>query len=200
MHFRALVISAILAGLTTMSPATAAGPSKFVTHLMGREPGEGKTFACFIRVYDDAHLTAHPEQNVRSMTVLVVAYSVLQYSYQLRMGFHFRGRLESLTTVAECGDSSGARDSLRGGALCAGPGESGKMRLVLEDDRSVLIVLPVGAHLWRPGPPDPTNTVNDAFGPDDKLFRLFRTALLQCDDQAIDDEEKAFLDRDSAGP
>src|SRR6201995_3223201 len=52
--------------------ATAANPEDFIKRLMGRTPGKGKTPACFSRVYDDAHLAAHPQQNVRTMTLLVL--------------------------------------------------------------------------------------------------------------------------------
>jgi hypothetical protein len=180
----------------TALPASAAAPSPFLARLMGRAPGEGKTFACFTRVYDDAHLAARPLQNVRAMDVLVVAYSTLDYGYQLRMGFRFRGRAEELTTVAECG-GAGDRppDSLRGVAVCAGPVGGGSMRVALDDDGSALMAIPNGAHLWRPGPPNPKDTVDDAFGPDDKLFRLTRTDLSNCADQMFDDEKKALLDR-----
>ena len=187
---RTLATFALSAALA--SPAVAAAPGEFVTRLMGRVPGEGKTFACFSRVYDEPHLAAHPGQNVRSLRVLAVAYSTLDYGYQLRMGFEFRGRPETLTTVAECGHSGLDRQ----GARCAGPSPGGSMHLALEADGSFLMFLPKGAHLWKPGPPNPQDTVDDAFGPADKRFRLARTVLSACDDQAIDDEEKALLDRD----
>jgi hypothetical protein len=149
---------------------------------MGRVPGEGKTFACFTRVYDAAHLAAHPAQNVRSMEALAVVYSAAaRESYQLRMGFRFRGRPEEFTTVAECGD-----------AVCAGPAP-GSMRVALDDGASVLMDIPDGAHLWRPGPPNPKDTLDDAFGPDDKRFRLYRTDLADCRDQMFDYERKALL-------
>jgi hypothetical protein len=37
--------------------------------------------------------------------------------------------------------------------------------------------------------------VRDAFADDDKHFRLTRAPLAQCDDQALDAQEKAVLDR-----
>ncbi len=191
MGFRILSAAALGIALAAVSSANAAEPGPFVTRLMGRAPGEGKTFACFTRVYDDRHLVAHPQQNVASLTLLAVAYSSLQYGYQLRIGLRFRDRAEPLSTVAECGVSR-ARNSLRHGAICAGIG--GTTRLAIENRRSILLRLPVGANLWRPGPPG-QSTVDDAFGADDKPFRLYRAALSHCDDQAIGVEEKALLDR-----
>ena len=37
--------------------------------------------------------------------------------------------------------------------------------------------------------------VKDALGPDDKVFRLDRARLSECEDQLFDDERKALLDR-----
>ena len=50
-----------LMALTLVSPAGAAEPSKLVSFLAGERPGEGKTFACFVRNYDGAHLARHPQ-------------------------------------------------------------------------------------------------------------------------------------------
>jgi hypothetical protein len=189
----AAVGTAMLGLIATASLAGAAEPSRFVSELIGARPGEGKTFACFTRVYDAAHLAAHPEQNVTAAEMLVVAYSSLDYAYQLRMGFRFRDHPQWLTTVAECGRTAGSRG---GGAVCAGPSDGGHMRLVLEGRRTVLITLPEGAALWKGGPPNPDDTVDDAFHADDRVFRLERVPLGRCDDQAIDGEERALLDRD----
>jgi hypothetical protein len=50
--------------------------------------------------------------------------------------------------------------------------------------------------LWAPGPNQKSDIVQNAFAEDDKHFRLTRAPLSQCDDQALDAEEKALLDRD----
>lgn len=174
------------------APVRAGQPGRFVTQLIGRSPGPGKTFACFSRIYDDAHLAGHPAQNLRSIRVLAVSYSNLDYAYQLRMGFEFRGHPETLTSVAECGHDEPVGESAR----CAGPVGGRTMGLSVEGHRSILLNLPDGAHLWKPGPPKPKDTVNDALGPDDKLIRLYRTHLADCADQSLDAEEKALLERD----
>jgi hypothetical protein len=48
------------------------------------------------------------------------------YSYQVSLAFRFRDRADVLTGVAECGEGR-VRDSLRGGAYCAGPGDPGAL-------------------------------------------------------------------------
>ena len=193
MRFHWLVISAAQFCLAMAPSAQAAEPSQFLTDLMGRKPVAGKTFACYAWVYDDAHLASHPGQNVRALQVLVTAYLINgEIFYQLRMGLQLRDHPETFTTTGECGEGS-VPDSVRRGAVCAGPG--GAMRLSLDGKDSVLMSLPEGAELWPPGPPDPKNAVKDALGPDDKVFRLDRARLSDCEAQLFDDERKALLDR-----
>jgi hypothetical protein len=182
------MLAALLA-TSFVAHATAASP--FVTRLMGREPGPRKTFACFARDYDEAHRATHPAQNMQSVWVLAVAYASLDNAVQLRMSFRFEGRPETLTSVAECGRVHQSGDS----TLCAGPIGGGHMSLSLQGDHRILMNIPRGAHLWKPGPPSPSDTVDDAFGSDDRLFRLERTSLSRCLDQAFPDE-KALLERD----
>jgi hypothetical protein len=186
-------VGTVLLGLMLVSSARAAEPSKFVSFLAGKRPGEGKTFACFVTTYDDAHLSTHPQQNVRAVRMLATVYSNHDYSYQLRIGLNFRDRAESLSTVAECG-AGRERDTLRKAAVCAGIG--GKVLLAIENKNSVQLSLPLATGLWRPGPPQPNNPVNGAFAEDERHFRLTRAPLAQCDDHAIDEAEKAVLDRD----
>ena len=185
--------AAAVLGLTLVSPAAAAEPSKFVSVLVGKKPGEGKSFACFVRNYDGAHLARHPQQNVTAVRMLATVYSRLDYGYQLRIGLNFRDRAEPLSTVAECGAGK-ERNSLQKAAICAGMG--GDVRLAVENRKSVQLSLPLDTGLWRPGPPQPDNPVNGAFAEDDRHFRLTRAPLSQCEDQAIDAAEKAVLDRD----
>jgi hypothetical protein len=192
---RALMIAAVLASLAPMSPARAGAPTnEFLAHVVGRLYRGGETFACFSRQYEDAYLAAHPKQNAIFAKLLVSAHfreSSLDpkhdfYSYQLSMAFKFRGRSETLTTVAECGDGK-PRDSLRNGAVCAGPKAAGQSHLALQGDRSLLMTIPDGADLWAPGPMDQRHgIVKNPFGPDDKLIRLDRTDLSQCEDLAFD--------------
>ena len=189
---RALTVAAILAGLSPGFAERAAGSGdEFLARLLGGLYREGESFACFSRQYDAAHLAAHPGQRVTFVKALVSAYfreSPIAagrgaYAYQVSLAFRFRDRSETLPQVAECGD---AKDSLRYGASCAGPGVAG-MRLALEGDRSVAIAIPGGADLWAPGPIDKRHdTVRNPFGPDDEVFRLDRTDVSQCEDLAFD--------------
>jgi hypothetical protein len=175
--------------------ASPANPEDFIKKLMGRAPGKGKTPACFNRVYDDAHLAAHPQQNVRTMTLLVLIDSENPDSYDLRVGVNFRNRKHYFETEGDCVKPHPEDEA--GGAVtahCAVACDGGGIDVALKDNGSVLLTIPNGARMWRPGAED-NDTVHGAFGPDDKLFRVDRAALSECMPLAADKAEKALLAR-----
>ena len=190
---RTLIITATLAGIVPATQAHAAGPSnEFLANLVGRLYRQGESFACFSRQYDDAQLAAHPRQWVTFVKALFdvhfressLAPPSGSYMYQVSLAFKFRDRAETLTGVAECGDGT-PKDSLRSGANCAGPGDAGS-HLALDGQKVVVMTIPGGADLWMPGPVDKRHdTVKNPFGPDDRVFRLIRTDLKQCEDLAF---------------
>ncbi|HLW90143.1 MAG TPA: hypothetical protein VKS78_02425 [Roseiarcus sp.] len=197
---RTLTMLALLAGLPTPS-AQAAPSNQFLAHLLGHLYPDGETFACFSRRYDDTYLAAHPGQNVVFAKALVSAHfraSSLDrkydfYSYELGLAFRFRGRPETLTSSASCGDGR-PKDSLRDGAVCAGPAGApdaangtARMRVAVAGDHSMVMTIPNGSDLWAPGPIEQRHdVVKNPFGLDDKVFRLDRTDVSQCEDLAFD--------------
>jgi hypothetical protein len=191
---RSVILAALTAGAFASPGLAAESSNEFLAHLMGHLYRTGETFACFSRRYDDAYLAAHPRQNVVFAKALVAAYfrtSAVNpkngaYDYQVSLGFTFRGRSDVLTSVAECGEGK-IKDSLRDGAVCAGPvGSDGEMHLGL-DGRGLLMSIPNGSDLWAPGPVEKRHdTVKNPFGADDKIFRLDRTNLSECEDMAFD--------------
>jgi hypothetical protein len=194
-----LALLAALALSAWPTQAALAGPATssedFLTRLMGRAPGKGKTLACFNRVYDEPHLAAHPQQNVRAMTLLVAIDSENPDTYALRIGVNFRKQKHYFETEGDCirlhpeGEAGGANV-----AHCGVACDGGSIDVALKDNGSVLLTIPDGARVWRPGAED-NDTVHGAFGADDKLFRVDRTDLAQCLALAADKEEKAALRR-----
>lgn len=188
--FRRLLLAGATVALT--APAVAAGSGNpFLERLVGGLDRHEKSFACFSRQYDDAHLAAHPEQKVAYMKMLVKAYyneafppsAPGSYAYQVSLAFRLKERPETLTQVAECG---GRKDSRIRGAYCAGPGDKGA-HLTLDGKDAVVIAIRGGADLWAPGPIDQRHdTVKNPFGSDDKAFRLMRAGLKECEDLAFD--------------
>jgi len=182
----AFVATAFVLGLAV--PAMAA--EDFTAKLMGRAPGKGKTIACFNRVYDEAHLAAHPQQNVRAMMLMVSMSADDPDALDLRVGTNFRSRKILFQSEGNCAKPEAGSTSAHCSVACDG----GKIDVALKDNGSVLLSIPDGARVWRPGAPD-NDTERGAFAADDKLFRLDRAALNQCLPLAADKEEKAMLTR-----
>jgi hypothetical protein len=195
MFGRTLIIAAVLVGLASAQQAHGEGRgNEFLANLLGGGLSrQGESFACFSRQYSDEQLAADREQRVTYVKALIAAYFQESsfafvrgfYWYQVSLAFRFRDRAETLTQVAECGDGK-PRDSLWGGANCAGPGEGGS-HLALQGRQVLVIAIPNGADLWAPGPINQRHDiVKNPFGPDDKVFRLLRTDLKECEDLAFD--------------
>ena len=190
---RRALIAAVFGSLTFGRQAHAAtAGNKFLADLLGSPP-RGESFACFSRQYDDAQLAARPKQKVSFVKALIAAYrqqsslgpASSPYSYQVSLAFRFRDRADTLTGVAECGEGR-VKDSLAGGAYCAGPGDPGA-HLGLQGRQVLALTIPNGADLWAPGPVEKRHdTVKNPFGDDDKTFLLIRTNLSECEDLAFE--------------
>ena len=192
MLHRTLIAAAAVAVLASAQAARAAeAGNAFLASLLGGLPRQGESFACFSRQYDAAQLAAHPEQRVVYIKALVDAYyressfapASGAYSYAVSLTFRFRDRTETLTGRTHCGDRN---DSLQGGAQCVGP-QGAATHLALRGRQVLVVAIPNGADLWTPGPVEQRHdTVKNPFGRDDKIFRLVRTDLKECEDLAFD--------------
>jgi hypothetical protein len=172
----------------------------FQMRLFGRVPEDKPIHACFTRVYDAGHLAQHPRQNVRTMLVMVRA-EVDPPRYALRLGVTFRKSGAHFESAGGCGAIHDTADtdgtSASGAAAVAHCGvdcDGGSIDVAIKDAKSVLVSIPAGARIWRPG------SVNESdhskrFGSDDKVFRLDKTALTECLRLADDSAEKAAMRR-----
>ena len=196
-----LVCAGLLVGLALSSwipqaafADPAANAKDFTTRLMGRTPGKGVTYACFTRTYDEAHLAAHPKQNVRAMMLLVKIDPEAGEAYNLSIGVNFRSRKNLFETAGDCaaaptdGDEGGGKT-----AHCSIPCDGGPIQIALKDNGSILLTIPAGARVWRPGSINSDENIHGAFAEDDKLFRLDRASLSECAPEAVDKAEKAIL-------
>lgn len=188
---------AALSAFLAAAPAEAA-ESGFIAGFLGAEPSKtADSFACFNRVYDPAHLAQHPQQNVKTMTLLAVVDPANPDEVQLRFGVAFRSRKGMLETNGGCAVASGeggVAPSLTT-AHCNVDCDGGAIDVTPKTDGAVLVGIPAGARLWKPGADNPDDNVHGAFGPDDKLFRLDRAALGECLPLAVDKDERARLTR-----
>ena len=190
-------------GVTALSAFVAAAPARavesgFIAGFLGAEPSKSAdSFACFNRVYGPTHLASHPQQNVKTMTLLALVDPANPDEVQLRFGVTFRSRKGMLETNGGCavvGGEGGAAPSLTT-VHCNVDCDGGAIDVTLKTDGNVLIGIPAGARLWKPGADNPDDNVHGAFGPDDKLFRLDRAALGECLPLAVDKDERARLTR-----
>jgi hypothetical protein len=189
---RRVQIGTIASGavLLAASSMAAAAASSSDLALFGKDPGNGKAYACYTRHYDAAHLAAHPKQNTREMTLFVNSFvdSEMGRQYTLEIGVSFRKSKKLFQVSGGCGLSDDGKNALNCGIDCDG----GNIDVSVKDADSILVSIPDGARTWEPEsgeepPPDAK------FGPDDKLFRLDRTALQDCLSLIADDDIKAEI-------
>jgi hypothetical protein len=141
-------------------------------------------------------LAQHPRQNVRTMQLMVkVNQQPDGTNYGVRMGVTFR---KSGTHFESAGDCSSIHDNTgdKAAAHCGVDCDGGSIDVAIKDAKSVLVSIPVGARIWRPGSDgDEPGNARQRFGADDKVFRLDKVALTQCLPLADDKEEKAAMRR-----
>ena len=205
MTYRRIVagVSALCLVSGFASVARAGAPPEdaaFQTSLFGRAIGKGKAHACFSRVYDADHLTHHPQQNVRTMLLLVTgdASDVASPTYNLGLGVTFRKTGTHFETSGDCGalhnaTSPGESPKV---AHCGVDCDGGAIDVSLENATSVLVAIPAGARIWKAGSTDDVpGDERKRFGSDDKVFRLGKTALTDCLSLVSEAKDKAALRR-----
>ena len=184
----------LFAAALTLAAAPASADDA-LTRLLGHPSAKTKAYGCFTRVYDDAHLAQHPQQNVRKMVMLIsrAAESEGVSGYELRIGSKFRSRKGLLDTGGNCHASqepNAPNDKIECSVSCDG----GQIGVTIEASGKVLVAIPNGARLWDPAKPEEDN-VKGGFGPDDKIFRLERASIAACAAEGEDAKEKALLKR-----
>lgn len=170
----------------------------FQRQLFGHPLGKDRLHACFKRVYDAGHLAAHPQQNVRTMLLLITGDPGEGGSprYTIAIGVTFRKSGQHFESRGDCGSlhdeaGGGKGDTAHCGVDCDG----GSIDVGIRDANSVRVSIPEGARIWRAGGGDDTESERGRFGQDDKLFRLDKARLTDCLKLALDSEDKAALRR-----
>ena len=101
-----LVAVAVAFGLAGAPLAAHAEDSKedeaFQKRLFGRTAEDKPIHACFTRVYDPGHLAQHPQQNVRTMLLMVRA-DIDPPRYAVRLGVTFRKSGAHFESAGDCG-------------------------------------------------------------------------------------------------
>ena len=155
-----------------------------------------KSYVCFIRKYDAAHLAGHPLQKVSAMTLLItgeVDPESQSLGYSFRLGVKFRNRPGDFDSSGSCGDAqvnddSKGKEQMGCGVDCDGGGiavELGKT------DSTVLVRLD-SIRIWRNNKLDDEG-LNLSGGADDRVFRLDRVPLEMCRALVTDRKELAAM-------
>jgi hypothetical protein len=181
------------------APVEAAQPkygAAFAEQMFAGKVDQDKSYACFVRVYDSAHLARHPLQKVKSMKLLVTGEKssdlpVLGYSF--RIGLNFRARKGNFDSSGSCGSAgiteSPAHKTMLGcGVDCDGGGISIEMT---PDNRATLVRLE-RIRIWQNNKPDDEG-LDLSGGADDKIFRLDRANLDLCRSLITDRKELAAV-------
>jgi hypothetical protein len=199
---RAILVLALAAGFNSAGfgvPTAGASPdSDFQKRIFGRVLGKERLHACYRRVYDAAHLAGHPEQNTRSMLLLMTAepYEGSAPGYGIRMRVTFRKSKQPFESYGNCGALGEGAGSNANTAHCGVDCDGGSIDVAIRDANSLLVSIPAGARLWRPGgEDDETGSGKGQFGSDDKVFRVDRAKLTDCLDLALEPADKAAMRR-----
>ena len=182
----------MLAGLLlTAGGAVAAGATTTEITLLGKDPGQSTAFACFSRHYDAAHLAAHPKQNVRDIQVFTDSTYDKDSGrdYMLTVGVGFRKFKREFDISGGCSTTVDGKNLLSCGADCDG----GHFDITTQSQSTILLSIPESVRLWDPSASDDSPSDDPPkgadFGSDDKLFRLDRAPLAECEPLMSDDEK-----------
>src|SRR5581483_11009449 len=137
---RAHFVLAAIGSLTIAAGSSPTAAADKALGLFGKDPGNGKAYACFMRRYDKAHLAVHPKQNVVDMTLLVDS-SVdgdAGRQYSLQIGVHFRRNKSMFQVSGGCGSYENSGDALNCGVDCDG----GSINVQIRDANSIRVLIP----------------------------------------------------------
>ena len=94
--------------------------SEFAKRLFAADVSkQKKSYVCFVRKYDAAHLAGHPLQKVSAMTLLLNAEvdpEEQSLGYSFRLGVKFRNRPGDFDSSGSCGHARGERGNQGQGA------------------------------------------------------------------------------------
>jgi len=203
-------------GAASRARAEEQADTDFAKRVFAGNADTTKSYACFIRRYDAAHLAQHPLQQVDAMTLLISAERIADdkfLDYSFRLGVRFRHRPGDFESSGNCGYAPTVKvqdtdDPTHPIAMqpqgidfsCSIDCDGGGITVNLANNDGSIVVKPLeGLRLWKGRDPDEAATSAFENSADDKVFRLDRTALDECIPLANDRNEAAALRRRDAG-
>jgi hypothetical protein len=204
---RVLSLFALTAALIVGSPLAhaEAEPAKvdavkaaeFNKRMFAGPLGPKLTYACFVRRYDAEHLARHPKQKVSTMKLLVVAGHPPEESYtpySFRLGFKYRHRKGDWDSSGSCGQIQDTDKGQEVKFACSVDCDGGGIAIGLAKGNDATLVRVERVRIWQNSKPD-EEPGTDALtgGEDDKIFRLDRTDLKECESLITDRKELAAM-------
>jgi hypothetical protein len=168
----------------------------FNTTLFGRPPAsKGLTYACFIRRYDGDHLARHPKQKVAAMKLLVTIGHPPEESstpYSFRLGFKYRHRKGDWDSSGACHTVQSKETDGEVRLGCSVDCDGGGIEIGLGRTADATRVRLERVRIWQNNEPDDEGDELSA-GADDKIFRLDRTNIKDCEALITDRKELPAL-------
>jgi hypothetical protein len=185
-----IAILACLPLLAFAGAASAAGNE--LEKLFARHPDKPASNICMLRHYDEAHLAAHPNQNVTDMLVYIGKREgeddgYIRYSVNAQV--KFRDSKKKWSFAGDCGREAGKATSIGCGIDCEGGGYDVSLR----GDKSVELTITSSVRLNGDDSEEKIPTAG--FKSDDKTFLLQQTALKDCLPLIYDDDLKAKISK-----
>ena len=169
----------------------------FEVRMFAGQPGK-KAYACFLRRYDANHLAQHPKQKIAAMKLLVAAEAPNEentINYSFRLGVKYRHRSGDFDSSGFCGhivaEDAGNEIRFGGGVDCEGGGINVALS---KDDKSAIIRLQ-RIRIRQNNKPDDEAEDSLVAGAGDKIFRLDRAEMHDCEQLVADRQELAAIRR-----
>jgi hypothetical protein len=158
-----------------------------------------KNYACFVRVYDSAHIARHPLQKVKAMKLLVTGEQAQDkpgLSYSFRMGVSFVKRRGNFDSSGECAhrafDPADKSEDHNAQLGCGVDCDGGGISVELKPDNKATLVRLERIRIWQNNKPEDEG-LDLSGGADDKIFRLDRANLDLCKSLITDRKELAAI-------
>jgi hypothetical protein len=169
---------------------------KFAANLFAGKVEKNRNYACFVRVYDAAHLARHRLQKVKAMKLLVNAETdeeSAQLKYSFRLGVNFVNRQGNFDSSGDCGAglatiAGDSKAQIGCGVDCDGGGIS----IELTKDNKATLVRLERIRIWKNNKPEDEG-LDLSGGADDRIFRLDRASLDLCKALITDRKELAAV-------
>ena len=198
--FAALSLIGVAGGVqaqeTIKEAKDAAVAGDFSKRLFAGDAGKAKSYACFVRTYDGAHMAQHRLQKVTAMKLLVTAETDPEdnvRTHSIRLGIKFRNRPGDFDSSGSCGHAAISEDANDKPHLgCSIDCDGGGITIEMGKDDSSTLVRLDRVKIWKNNKPEEERLELNG-GADDRVFRLDRVGLEMCRPLVQDRAELAAM-------